>query len=51
MATAIKAAELSAREVEVLRMIAPYASNREIAGHLVNSGGTVKNHISNILNR
>jgi DNA-binding NarL/FixJ family response regulator len=45
------AAELSAREVEVLRLIAKGASNREIAERLVISEGTVKNHISNILNR
>jgi len=42
---------LSAREVEVLRLIAKGASNREIAEHLVIGEGTVKNHISNILNR
>ena len=45
------AAELSAREVEVLRLIAKGASNREIAEYLVITEGTVKNHISNILNR
>lgn len=45
------AGDLSAREVEVLRLIAKGASNREIAEHLVISEGTVKNHISNILNR
>jgi DNA-binding NarL/FixJ family response regulator len=44
-------ADLSAREIEVLRLIAKGASNREIAEHLVISEGTVKNHISNILNR
>jgi len=42
---------LSARELEVLRLIAKGASNREIAEHLVIGEGTVKNHISNILNR
>ena len=45
------AGDLSGREVEVLRLIAKGASNREIAEHLVISEGTVKNHISNILNR
>jgi DNA-binding NarL/FixJ family response regulator len=45
------AADLSSREIEVLRLIAQGASNREIAEHLVISEGTVKNHISNILSR
>ncbi|MDQ2906155.1 MAG: response regulator transcription factor [Chloroflexota bacterium] len=44
-------AELTGREVEVLRLIAKGATNREIAEHLVISEGTVKNHISNILSR
>jgi DNA-binding NarL/FixJ family response regulator len=43
--------ELSAREIEVLRLIAGGATNREIAEQLVISEGTVKNHISNILSR
>lgn len=43
--------DITAREVEVLRLIARGATNREIAQHLVISEGTVKNHISNILNR
>jgi DNA-binding NarL/FixJ family response regulator len=42
---------LSAREVEVLRLIAAGASNREIAERLFITEGTVKNHISNILSR
>jgi len=42
---------LSSREIEVLRLIAQGASNREIAEALVISEGTVKNHISNILGR
>jgi DNA-binding NarL/FixJ family response regulator len=44
-------AELTGREVEVLRLIAKGAANREIAEQLVISEGTVKNHISNILSR
>ena len=45
------ATELSSREVEVLRLIAMGATNREIAAQLVITEGTVKNHISNILSR
>jgi LuxR family transcriptional regulator, maltose regulon positive regulatory protein len=39
---------LSARELEVLRHIAEGASNREIAGALFVSLGTVKRHLNNI---
>jgi DNA-binding NarL/FixJ family response regulator len=42
---------LTQRETEVLRRIAAGASNREIASHLHLSEGTVKNHISRILQR
>ncbi|GII04664.1 response regulator [Planobispora takensis] len=42
---------LTAREVEVLRLVARGSTNREIAGHLYLSEGTVKNHISRILGR
>jgi DNA-binding NarL/FixJ family response regulator len=45
------ATELSSRELEVLRLIAKGATNREIAAQLVITEGTVKNHISNILSR
>ncbi|BBD67330.1 LuxR family two component transcriptional regulator [Nostoc commune NIES-4072] len=44
-------AELTPREKEVLRLIATGASNREIAQELYISEGTVKNHVTNILNR
>ncbi|MBF2065045.1 MAG: response regulator transcription factor [Calothrix sp. C42_A2020_038] len=44
-------AELTPREKEVLRLIATGASNREIAQQLFISEGTVKNHVTNILNR
>lgn len=43
--------DLSSREVEVLRLIAQGATNREIAEQLMITEGTVKNHISNILSR
>jgi len=43
--------ELTPREQEVLRLIAKGASNREIAQLLYISEGTVKNHVTNILNR
>ena len=43
--------ELTKREKEVLRLIATGANNREIAQKLYISEGTVKNHVTNILNR
>jgi DNA-binding NarL/FixJ family response regulator len=43
--------ELTDRERDVLRLIAKGASNREIAQMLHLSEGTVRNHISHILNR
>lgn len=49
--SSLKNAGLTDREMEVLRLIAQGATNREIAEQLVISEGTVKNHISNILSR
>ncbi|WP_219472365.1 response regulator [Nonomuraea rhizosphaerae] len=43
--------QLSAREVEVARMVAAGASNREIAAHLFITEGTVKNHVSSVLRK
>jgi len=42
---------LSPREIEVLKIVATGASNREIADKLFISEGTVKNHLSSILNK
>lgn len=42
---------LTQRELDVLRLIAGGATNREIAERLFVSEGTVKNHVSNILSR
>lgn len=42
---------LTAREVEILRLMTGGYSNREIAGALTLSEGTVKNHVSNILSK
>ena len=42
---------LSERELEILRLIAQGASNREIAGTLFLAEGTVKNHVTNILGK
>ncbi len=43
--------DLTSRELDVLRLIATGATNREIAQQLSISEGTVKNHVSNILSR
>lgn len=42
---------LTERELEVLRLMAGGYSNREIAGTLGISEGTIKNHISNVLSK
>lgn len=42
---------MSEREIEILRLIAQGASNREIAGTLFLAEGTVKNHVTNILGK
>jgi DNA-binding NarL/FixJ family response regulator len=49
--TELPGPELTAREVEVLRLVATGSTNREIAQRLYLSEGTVKNHISKILGR
>jgi len=43
--------EISAREVEVLRLIAKGKSNKEIASHLGIVEGTVKAHLANIFSK
>jgi len=47
----ISGIDLTKRELEVLNLIASGATNREIAEQLFVSQGTVKNHVSSILNR
>jgi len=42
---------LSSREIEILRMVATGASNKEIADTLVIAEGTVKNHLTSILSK
>jgi DNA-binding NarL/FixJ family response regulator len=42
---------LSERELEVLKLVASGASNREIAQRLFITEGTVKNHVSSILGK
>ena len=43
--------ELTARELEVLRLIAAGNSNREIADALAITEGTVKGHVNNLLSK
>jgi two-component system response regulator DegU len=47
----IQQEELSPREIEILKLLAEGASNRQIAAKLVLAEGTVKNHVSNILSK
>jgi DNA-binding NarL/FixJ family response regulator len=42
---------LSERELQILRLVSNGASNKEIAGELVITEGTVKNHLTNILGK
>jgi len=42
---------LTERELEVLRALAHGLSNREIAGQLVITEGTVKNHVSSLIDK
>ena len=42
---------LTDRELEVLQALAHGLSNREIAGQLVITEGTVKNHVSNLIDK
>jgi NarL family two-component system response regulator LiaR len=44
-------AELTRREMEILKLLAKGSSNSEIAGQLVISVHTVKGHVSNILSK
>ena len=44
-------AQLTARELEVLRELATGASNRTIADHLFISENTVRNHVHNLLEK
>ncbi|MBX5467439.1 MAG: response regulator transcription factor [Firmicutes bacterium] len=46
-----KQSSLTAREIEVLKLVGEGASNREIASRLFISENTVKNHLRNILQK
>jgi len=50
-AAQVATAGLSARELEVLKLLARSMSNREIAHDLFISENTVKNHVSNVLSK
>ena len=50
-AQAVPAPRLTARELEVLKLVAQGMSNKEIAAELYISENTVKNHVRNILEK
>lgn len=47
----LPATELTAREIDILRLVAAGSTNRQIAARLYVSEGTVKDHMSRILAR
>lgn len=51
LADRVAGARLSAREIEVLRLLVSGRRNREIAGTLMITEGTVKLHVSSILEK
>jgi len=51
LADRVTRSRLSSRELEVLRLLVGGRRNREIAGALVISEGTVKLHVSSILGK
>jgi DNA-binding NarL/FixJ family response regulator len=44
-------AQLTQRELEVLRLLATGKSNAELAAHLFLGEGTIKTHVSNVLGK
>jgi ATP/maltotriose-dependent transcriptional regulator MalT len=42
---------LTERELEILRLVAAGASNKDVASQLFLAEGTVKNHVTNILGK
>ena len=51
LADRMGASELTARELEVLKLMARGKSNRELASDLAITEGTVKGHVNNILSK
>ena len=47
----VRAAELTEREAELISLVAEGLSNREIAGRMCLGEGTVRNYLSNILDK